>query len=230
MNSTAKTESQFATTLSNMRSAIPSRWKYQIETDPAFGIIDNGEGATLSFEELLFPYQFRWRMVHLQTPQTEMLNILVFPEPENIVPIFVTKLMTVGANSVVTSLDLDPIDRTTEVDSNLILSEAHQRFPDFVNEANTPDWYEHRRSGNDFYVQTESSNQMRQMQNVVESVWHRTLMVYSRVVTYPKISSLTQNMAKFKAHHLEHNPDRPLMHRLFGRETTETFLAQHLYR
>ncbi len=230
MNSLSETDSHFIPTLQRMRQSVPRSWEYQDVTSPNFARLESSHGATLTFEDHLFRGRFSWRMVHLQTPRAEMLNILLFPEPEVIVPIFVCELMTFTAKPVVGVIDLAPIDRTTLLDAKVILEAAHEQFHDLSNAEDQPDWYDDCRSGHDFFVRPQDFTQLSRVQSATEFVWNRILLAHARVITRPRYPHTSDQVANYKAHHLAHNPGRPFLHRLFGEALTEQFLSEHLYR
>lgn len=225
-----KPDSTFSSTLRNLSQAIPERWERLNQTDPQFASLENSDGATMTFEDHLFPNRFRWRMVHYRTADAEGLTILVFPEPEVIVPIFVCELTTLTGEPTRMVLDLVPIDRTTTIDSHLILEHVHARCPDLTTNPDLPAWYRKCRSGDDFYVHSDSSAQQQRMQWAVELVWQRLLLVHSRVVTYPKYAESQNQIAKYKIHQLEHNPVRNHLSCAFGESQTTQFLLHHLFQ
>jgi hypothetical protein len=173
----------------------------------------------------LLPSRAEIRAVHLTGPRAEILNLFLFPAVA--APVFAMEFVAFGKKPVVAVIDAKGHEPAGQALAARVLRAAHARHPGLPRGDDAPAWFEDCRSGDDFFVRPADLGQFGLLTTVLHEVWSELLSALPLAAPATPRDALA--VQHYKDHHRAHSPGRPFLHRTFGPEWTEDFMANMLF-
>ena len=172
------------------------------------------------------------RVVNIQGTSLEILNVMIFPENPDTLPIFVIETLITGGMPRLAFVDLQSA-RMSEENASQVKSQTAAlkcRYQGLANAKQPPEWAIRYSLGEYIFASPEGINN----KNTLETLFCDALRTWVQVVLdsdQANLSSLSlSEMQRFKEDHVRESPVAPYLGKLFGPQWAEAFLNQFLYR
>lgn len=182
-------------------------------------------GTRLVAHHQILPGRAEVRAVHIASARAEIVNLFVFPLVA--APVFAMEFVVFGPKPIVAVIDLKGHEPHGMNHARRILSAAHARFPDLPRGDDPPAWFEDCRSGDDFFIRPTERAQFAPLATLLQEIWQDFLLTLDRAPAASRADF--DAVHTYQTHHRLHSPGRPFLHRSFGAEWTERFMAEFLF-
>jgi hypothetical protein len=111
------------------------------------------------------------------------------------------------------------------------MTEAHQTHPELQQATDTPEWFEHCRSGLDFFIRPQNDNDMNALSAIHLALLSPIKGLIEQAHLFTDQDSLTHQhcLQNYKNHHRLHAPGLRLMNRSFGEQWTDDYM-KHFFQ
>ncbi len=173
------------------------------------------------------------RSVLIQAPKIDIINIFFFPATHCDLPVYAMEFVSLGQKPVVAVIDaLSLIPQTHSAEKiNSVLLKAHQDFAHLQQAEEMPDWYQACRSGLDFFVRPQNSQDFQLLGNVHLQIWQSLMAMLQNAQPMPSAqqAAYAQALKSYKKHHCDNSPGLKLLQQKFGNLWTQAFLQDYLF-
>ncbi|MEM9302162.1 MAG: hypothetical protein AAGE01_08635 [Pseudomonadota bacterium] len=175
------------------------------------------------------------RWVRLRSPKIDIVSVFFYPHAHRSLPLYAMEFVLLGKRPIVAVMDLvaPRADADARITAARILQTAHSRHPEQLNHPDAPSWFEDCRSGNDFFLRPagEGLAAFAAADGIHAALW--TDLLDAIAGGTPAAAGLAAERAAFvadyKAHHRANSPGLPLLHKSFGQDWTDDFLANGFF-
>jgi len=224
--------SSFATCTTEIALAAGME-RVSLEPDLASAEKTGSNGSLKCHGQSLFCATAELRMVLIESAKIQVLSCFIYPQENIALPLYAMELVQLGAKPIVAVLDAvaPPGDLSSSFAISM-MARAHHSVADLQNATDPPPWFQDCRSGHDFFVRPDSSEDLRRM-----GLLHLCL-VSDYLLALPMSAARDQSAAvafgafsrHYKDHHAANSPGLPLMEKSFGSAWTAHFMQQFFFR
>lgn len=173
------------------------------------------------------------RIVLIESAKIQVLSCFIYPQDNIAQPLYAMELVQLGAKPIVAVLDAvaPPGDLSLSFAKSM-MARAHHSVADLQNATDPPPWFQDCRSGYDFFVRPNSSEDLRRMGLLHLSLVSDYLLALTISATRDQSAAVTfaEFSRHYKDHHAANSPGLPLMEKSFGSAWTEHFMQQFFFR
>ena len=187
----------------------------------------------LKNEFYLLPNKGELRTVTVRSPKINILNILFFPEAEQVLPAYAAEFVILSGKPIVAVIDGKYLHSAAK---QIILAGAMARARDQVAdllrpEQERPEWFKLSCSGNEIFIRPADAEAMLRIMHLHLTLWKEVAILFSSDASYdPKNSKRHHNnLINYKQRHAANYPGNPLLRRSFGEEWARTYVNNYLF-
>jgi phycoerythrobilin:ferredoxin oxidoreductase len=188
-------------------------------------------GVELRSFWLAHPLGTQMKCAHLHGPRSEILNLMIYPNQAETVPIFAVEYIVFVTKPFVAVVDLQPAAGVDSPLTSAVVSALKTPWTELSAKLSSggdlPDWAHSHFTPTAIYTRPQAAEEMITLEEAFSTylgIWLRDFFPNEQATPVGQ-----NDVAAYQHHHVENTPGRTYLSKTFGAEWTENYLRNFMY-